>query len=116
MVVVRPYDERATGEIYNASLLLGGDGLDDVALDDRRLFGAWGHLRVRRRGPLLVSFLETVTARAEEAAATCAESPRIRHRDDAAVMACLRAIEESSEESTKISVERLGRRLDLERR
>jgi len=30
-MVVRPYDERVKGAIYNTSLLLGGDGLHDVA-------------------------------------------------------------------------------------
>ena len=83
MVVVRPYDdERAKGAIYNASLLLGGDGLDDVALNDRRLLRARGHLRVRRRGPLLVSLLEAVAPRAEEAAATCADQASRRRRGD----------------------------------
>ena len=55
MVVVRPYDERAKGAIYNASLLLGGDGLDDVALDDRRLLGGLEGARrvLRRRGAFL---------------------------------------------------------------
>ena len=53
--MVRPYDERVTGEIYNASLLLGGDGFDDVALDDRRLLGGLEGARrvLRRRGAFL---------------------------------------------------------------
>ena len=41
-------------------------------------------------------------SRHEDVLEDASDPARIRHRDDAAAMACLRAIEESSEESTKI--------------
>ena len=85
MVVVRPYgDERVKGAIYNASLLLGGDGLDDVALDDRRLLGGLEGARrvLRRRGAFLLAAFEAVAPGTQEATATCADQASRRRRGD----------------------------------